>query len=156
MKKWLKKFDDVMTAATFAEAGEFDIARESLKEQRTILLAMTGEKSDANSFRYAVNVCKRIDAGIEILFSGQHSTELMKSLKSELKMKSIDYSFIKVDGCVKEAVLKYTTKRKEILFVVIESSDGLDLHCNKSKKAVSQSWKSLKCPLVIVSDLATA
>lgn len=156
MNKWLKKLDDTMAAAAFAEAGEFETAREIMHEQRTILLALTGDKSDENAFRYAMSTCQRLGAELEILYSATHKKDLIKRFKSELRLRGVNYEFIKAEGCVKEEVLNYTSKRTDILFVVVESSDGLDINCNKSKKIISRSWINLKCPLVVVSDLARA
>ena len=156
MKNWLEKIEDEMSAIAFAEAGEFETAREILKEQRRILLALTGEKSDSNAFRYALNMCKRIGADLEIICSRQHEKGSLDQFKGKLKKDGIQYKLIKVDSCVKEEILKYTSKATDILFVVVESSDGLNLNCKKSKKIISESWTNLKCPLVLVSDLATA
>ncbi len=156
MNKWLKKFDDVMSAAAFAEQGEFQTARQMLDERRTVMLALRGEKSDANAFRYAVSTCQRIGADIEIIHATRYTTSLLKQFKTELKSKRIDYLFIKTEGCVKENVLKYTDKRPDILFVVVESSEDLDMNCKKTDEIISKSWIDLKCPLVVVSNLAKA
>ena len=40
MKELMKKFEDAMTAATFAEAGETETAREILKEEKRVLLGL--------------------------------------------------------------------------------------------------------------------
>lgn len=154
MNKWLKMFEDAMAAAAYAEAGEFETARETLKERRTILLALTGENEDEKAFRFAVNACQRISADLEILYSGFKKAVVPEQIKSELTSEGISYSFIKVDGCVREAVQNHTRKRSDILFVVVESSDRLNMECKKSQKIVSKSWKDLKCPLVVVSELA--
>jgi hypothetical protein len=156
MKNWLKKIEDEMSAIAFAEAGEFETARAILKEQRKILLALTGEKSDSNAFKYALNMCNRIGADLKIICSRQHKKGLLNHYKGKLNKDGIQYKLIKVDSCVKEEILQYTSKETDILFVVVESSDGLNLNCKKSKKIVSESWTDLKCPLVVVSDLATA
>ncbi len=156
MNKWLKKLDDTMAAAAFAEEGEFETAREIMHERRTILLALTGDKSDENAFRYAMSTCQRLGAELELLYSKTHKKELINLFKSELRLRGVDYQFIKAEGCVKEEVLNYTSKRTDILFVVIESSDGLNINCKKSNKIISRSWINLKCPLVVVSDLVRA
>ncbi len=156
MKKWLKMFDDVMEAVAYAEAGEFETARETLKERRTILLAVTGTNKDEKAFRFAVNVCQRIRAELEILYSGPKNNVVPDRIKSQLHAGGISYSFSRVDGCVREAVQKHTHKRPDILFVVVESSDRLNMECKKSQGIISKSWDDLKCPLVVVSDLATA
>ena len=144
-----------MAAAAFAEAGEFETAREMLKEDRKILLALTGENSDLNAFKYAISMCKRISAKLEILCSEQYPEDALKQFTTELKKKAVDCSVTKVSECIKEEVLNFTSERRDILFVVVESSDGLNLNCNKTAKVIKDSWKNLKCPLVVVSDLAT-
>ena len=156
MKNWLKKFDDAMAAAAYAEAGEFETARETLKERRTILLALTGKNEDEKAFRFAMNACQRIRADLEILYSGPKKKVMPGRIRSQLHSEGIAYSFIKVDGCVREAVQKHTRRRSDIIFVVVESSDTLNMECKKSQKIISKSWKDLKCPLVVVSELATA
>lgn len=127
MKKWLKRVEDGMAAAAFAEAGEFETAKDILKEQRKILLALTGKNSDLNAFKYAQSVSKRLGAEIEILYSSEYEKKLLKQFRSELNKQGIDYKLIEVDECIKAEILRYTEKRKDILFVILESSDGLDL-----------------------------
>jgi hypothetical protein len=155
MKKWLKTFNDTMAAAAFAEMGEFETARETLRENRTILLALTGEQADVKAFRYAMNSCKRLGAGLEILCSPDYETRRIKQFRSELKKEKIDHRLLNGSGCLKNEVLHYSSRNKDILFVVIESSEGLNLNCKKAHAVLSKSWKNLKCPLVVVSDLAT-
>ncbi len=156
MKKWLNMFEDAMAAAAYAEAGAFEAARETLKERRTIILALTGDNEDEKAFRFAVNACQRIRTDLEILYSGPKKDAVPYRMKSELRTQGIAYRYIKVDGCVREAVQKHTSRRSDIIFVVVESSDTLHMECKKSQKIISKSWRDLKCPLVVVSELATA
>lgn len=156
MRKWIKQFEDDLSAAAFAEAGELDTARELMKEDRRILLAMTDEKKDINAFKYAVNMCKRIGAALEILFPFDSGKKAMEHLLDELKSRGIDHKITLVKKCLKEEILNYTNQRRNILFVVVESSDGINLHCRGDRKKISESWKHLKCPLVVVTDLASA
>ncbi len=156
MKKLRKKFEDAMAAVAFAEAGEFETARETLREQRKILLALAGERSDTNAFRYALNMCKRIGAELEILYVSEVREDLLNQFQAELKKEKIEYRLIQRNGCIKEEILTYTGKKREILFVVAESSDKLDIKCKKADKITAKSWDNLKCPLVVVSGLTTA
>jgi hypothetical protein len=156
LKKWLKQFEDDMASAVFAEAGEFETARQIMKKDRKILLAVTDEKRDVNAFKYALNMCKRIGAALEILFSFGPDREDFESFISELKNEGIEHTLVEVKRCLKEEILNYTEKRRDILFVVVESSDGLDINCEDDRKKISTLWQHLKCPLVVVSDLASA
>lgn len=156
MRKWIKKFNKAMAAAAFAEAGEFETARQTLKEQRKILLALTGEKSDRNAFRYAVNVCKRIDAELEILHVSKIEKGLLKQFTSELRKEGIEYSFIQKKGPLQEEIQNHTDMKRDILFVVVEVSEGLNINSGKSVRILSDAWHNLRCPLVVVSKEAMA
>lgn len=127
-----------------------------MREKRKILLAITGEGSDTNAFRYALNICNRISAELEILYPSEHAEDLLNQFQAELKKEGIDYRLIKGSGCIKEEILDYTSRESDILFVVAGSSDGLNINCQEADKIIAESWKDLKCPLVIVSDLAAA
>ncbi len=155
MKKLMKKIENIYAAVAFAEAGEFETARETLKEQRKILLALTGEKSDINAFTHALNICKRIGAKVEILYVSDYKEDLLIKFQSDLRKEEIEYKLIQKSGCIKEEILNYTNTNREILFVIVESSDELDISCKKAKNELKDSWENLKCPLVVVSDLVT-
>ncbi|MEW6408681.1 MAG: universal stress protein [Nitrospirota bacterium] len=151
MKKLMKNFEDIMSATAFAEAGEFETARDILKGRKKILLTLTGRGSDRKSFRYALNICKRIDAGLEILYvtKGSEILGLLEHFQDELKKEKIPYEIIQGSGCIKEAIINHTEKRRDVQFVVIESSDILNIDC-KEDRVLSRAWEGLKCPLVIV------
>jgi hypothetical protein len=151
MRRWMRKFNNVMAAAAFAEEGEFETARQTLKEQRKILLALTGEKSDKNAFRYAVNVCKRIGAELEIIYVSKIDNGLLKQFRSELRNEGIEYCFIQKNGSLQEVIKNHTDMKRDILFVVVEVSEELNIKSGESVKILSDAWKNLKCPLVVVS-----
>lgn len=152
MKKLMKKFEDIMSAATFAEAGEFETARELVKGRQKVLLTLTERETDTKSFRYALNICKRIGAGLEILYVTRNSKmiDLLDQFRSELKEEEIPFEIIQGSGCIKEAIVNYAEKKKDIQFVVIESSGTLELDCKKEDRVLSKAWARLKCPLVVV------
>lgn len=154
MKKWIKKFEDAMSAITFAEAGEFETAKAILKGRQKVLLTLIGRESDKKSFRYALNICKRIGAGLEILYVSKKDkvVEMLRQFQDELDREKIDYAVVQGGGCIKEAIISQTEKNKDIQFVVIESSDTLDIDCKKEDRVLSKTWEGLKCPLVLVSE----
>jgi sugar-specific transcriptional regulator TrmB len=156
MKKWLKNFNDAMAAAAFAEAGEFETAKETLREKRKILLALTGKKADIKAFQYALNMCIRIGAELVVLYPSEYRKDLLIQFKSALKKEEIFFSFTQKSGCIKEEILTVTKKEKDILFVVVDSTDIIDINCRKYPKAIKKSWQELRCPLVVVSDMVTA
>jgi predicted transcriptional regulator len=141
-----------MTASAYAEAGEFGAAREILNAGDKILLALTGDTSDSSSFKYALNMSKRIHASLEILYISEYKKDVLNHFRSELKKEGIDYSIIKGKKCIKEEILHLTDRKREILFVVVESSERLNINCKKGEKNIAGSWKELKCPIVVVSE----
>lgn len=154
MKKWLKQFEDEMSATAFAEAGDFESARKLLKGRQKVLLTLTGKETDRKSFKYALNICKRIGAGLEVLYTSKREEilQMLREFQDELNKEGITHEFIQGCGCIKEAIIHHTEKRNDIQFVVIESSDALDIECKKNDRDISKAWEGLKCPLVLVSE----
>jgi len=151
-----KKLEDIMSAIAFAEAGEAGTARQMLRKEK-VLLVLRGVPSDEKSFKYAINISKRIGTGIEILYVPAHGNgTLDRRFEEDLRREAINYLVVKRSGCVKEALVDYMKKRRDIQFVVVESTNALDMDCAQDDRKLSGMWKNLKCPLVLVSELEGA
>ena len=147
------RFDDLMSAISFAESGEHEKAREFLRGRNTILLAVSDHFLDDNVLKYALNMCRRIGACIHILYltkSGSRDAAL-KDFMSAAGRDGISCRLITTEGCMKKAILGYTSKRREISFVVVGSTPELDIECTSGEKTLTDAWKKLKCPLVVVT-----
>jgi hypothetical protein len=162
LKKMMKSVESAMSAASFAEEGEAEAARSILKEDRRVLLALKRGQIDARTLKYALNTAKRIGAHLDILTvsaTGRGVSKLdslLEQFVAELRAEQIQYRLITRTGCLKQQIIDYTNSEKEILFAVIESPHSLDADCNKTDKALSELWRNLKCPLVVVMDGARA
>jgi len=162
LKKMMKKIEDAMAATSFAEEGERETAQSLLSEGRRVLLALKEGKIDVKTLKYAVNTSKRIGAQLDILYvaatghTDSADDPLIKNLQSELSAEGIPYRVIRRSGCLKQAVIDHTNKDKEILFAVVESPNSLDLDCDNKDTRLSELWRQLKCPLVVVMDGARA
>jgi len=144
-----------MSAAAFAEAGEFETAKRMLHERKKVLLVLTGRETDMKAARYAVNTGKRIGAGIEILYLARDSQEksFLEEYLKELKMKGIEYQVTRCEKSLKEEVKRFIEKEKDIEFVVIDS-DEVEVCSGRDRKLALQEWERLMCPVVLVSELA--
>lgn len=159
LKKMMKQVENTLTAASFAEEGESEAARSLLKEGRRVLLALKEGRIDAKTLKYAVNTSKRIGADLDILYVSPlegHADAGMRGLESELSAEGVRYRLIRKSGCLKQAVIDYTSREKEILFAVVESHNSLNEDCDRKDTMLSELWQKLKCPLVVVMDGARA
>ncbi len=159
--KMIKMMEHAFTAASFAEEGDSETAHAMMKESRRVLLALKAGQIDPKTLRYAVNTAKRVDAHLDILYvapSRQRKAgdPLVDSLIAELAEAGISYRIIHRQGCLKQQIIDYTNSEREILFAVIESPASLDEDCAKREKELSELWRQLKCPLVVVMDGAGA
>jgi hypothetical protein len=155
IKKLVKQFEEIMSATAFAEAGEYDTAIKILNERRKVLLVLTGKETDMNAARYALNICKRIGIGLEILYITRNNDEVssLEEYLKELKIKGIEYEVIQSRESMKEDIIRFIEKEKGIQFVVIDSQD-LGFDSKRDEKKTLEKWEKLNCPLVLVSGLA--
>jgi len=162
LKKIMKKMEDVLAATSFAEEGESEAARSILAEGRRVLLALKEGRIDVKTVKYAVNTAKRISANLDVLYvvpvGKQDGADdpLLGVLQSELSAEGVPYRLVRKTGCLKQAVIDYTNREKDILFAVVESPNSLDADCNNKDTRLSELWQKLKCPLVVVMDGAGA
>jgi len=161
LKKIMKHVEDAMAAVTFAEEGQADAAVALFKRERRVLLALKAGRTDARTFRYAMNASLRIQAGLDILYvaspgNEQQGEPLLDGFTAELKTAGIPYQVIERSGCMKQEIIDYTKVKHDVLFVVVESPGSLDADCKKKDGVLTELWKNLKCPLVVVSDAAGA
>ncbi len=152
-----------LEAASFAEEGDRTGARNLLREHRRVLLALRGLEGDARTMTYALNTCKRIGAGLDVLFVADRALsdeDLRRTLApflADLAEAGIPCRPTAAAGCIKEQIIHYTRAHPEVSFVVVESAGVLDRGCGADdERRLSHLWKRLTCPLVVVSDPARA
>lgn len=161
LKKIMKHVEDAMAAVTFAEEGQADTASALFKRERRVLLALKAGRTDAKTLRYAMNASLRIQADLDILYVASPGTErqaepLLESFTAQLKTAGVSYHVIERSGCMKQEIIDYTNGKHDVLFVVVESPNSLDADCRKKDGVLTELWKNLRCPLVVVSDAAGA
>jgi hypothetical protein len=158
IKKLLQQFDDVMSAS-FTEEGKFETLKRMLYERHKVLLVLTGMEADMKAATYALNISKRIGAGVKILYIAKDYSEtpFLEGYLKELKAKGIGYQITTCEGSIKDEIIRFIDSEKEadIRFVVIDSRD-LGIRSVKDQKTDFQDWDRLQCPLVLVSETTSA
>jgi nucleotide-binding universal stress UspA family protein len=169
MRDFFKKFEDAMASAAFAEAGEFDSARQMISSNKKVLLGTESTNEDHKAFRYAFNLCRRVDAKLEILhilrpsdeYRSRGLEELLSEVKDGLKpvfdrlvAEGVDFRLNFGEGKLEEEVVKYADGRNDILLVVIEPPSGASRKKSSFEKRMQVAIDRLKCPLVVVSESA--
>jgi len=151
--KMRDRFEDIMSAITFSEAGEHETARTFLKQKKTVLFAVSDKMFDQDALRYALGTSERIDADLEILYvsAAPEDPARIREHISALEGSGFQYGLAMKTGCLKQAILDHTDKKREIQFVVIGSEPDLDNECKATGRSVTDVMKRLKCPLVVVS-----
>ncbi len=149
--------EDLLSAVTFAEEGEFRTAGDLLKERRGVLIAVRGDEADAQALRYALNTCKRIGAELHILSpSPLAGDDLLGRFRTEIEREGIAHRIVTREGCRRREIIDYTNSEKEVIFVVIGSEDNLDRECRGRERRLNEAWQRLRCPLVVVTGAAQA
>ncbi len=153
-KRLGRRFDDLMSAAAFAEAGEFETARELLAGRKKVLLVVTGNETDSKSLKYALNTAQRTDAALEVLATSNSggAKRMVGECIEGARKASVGLKVARRSGCIKEAIISHTKRRRDILCVVVESTSVLNMECSQEERRLEGVWKKLGCPLVLVSE----
>lgn len=149
-----KRFDDLMSAVSFAEAGEFETACEMLAGRKQVLVVLTGGASDTKVLKYALHTAQRTGAALEVLVTskGQGSERLVEKWAEEADKAAVELKVARRIGCMKKAIFSHTRRRRDILCVVAESTSSLVRDCSHGDRRLEGIWKNLGCPLVLVSE----
>ena len=170
MKKVKEKLTAALNAMTFAEAGEFDTARAMLQVQRrpqAVLLVAEGDAAQTDSFAYAVNLCKRIKADMEIFAVPQHAErdaleqgaletrsrpERIEALVQLAEAQGIPCSVYRPTGNVNDHLYEHIKQHKEIAAVVYDPHSTRNAAGDQSRvqQAVESVVHRLSIPLVKV------
>ncbi|MBI5739577.1 MAG: universal stress protein [Nitrospirae bacterium] len=123
------------------------------KNHKTVLLAVSDGAFDRSALRYALSISERMRASLEILYvsASEKDRKGLKVFLSEVERVGFRFSLVMKHGCVKKAILDYTDKRSEILFVIVGAERELNIGCDARENSFENAWKNMKCPLVVVS-----
>lgn len=159
-----KKLEEAMTAATFAEAGEFETARQFLTTSKNVrkrvLLGTDKPEIATRTISYALHLCQRLGGGLEIfhmLHLPENETafglglekEPLAALNNALQEKGVVYQPFNGLGCLADEVLRHAGTRRDILCVVFDVLEPDGTGCRKAKENMIAKFQALHCPVVM-------
>jgi len=168
----LGAFEKSMSAAAFAEAGEFTAANEILKlsfKPHTVALLIDNSHPNLHAIDYTAHFCKRIGAIMDVLItesddinlidqdSGQRSlpgTVNITELTQFLAEKDVPYHMYILRGDIVEELGDYVRRHKEVTTVVYDSPISQNKHQSGSKweRVLDTVCNRLSIPLITVFD----
>lgn len=135
-----QKLQRHMAAVAYAEAGEFQSARELLEpagKPPAVLLVVEGAMADPGAFSYALNLCKRTGADLDILHVMDKSsadsevetagsimagaTGIPVTLERMVEETGVTFKVTARRGAVDKRVLDYAKRHKNVSMVVLDS-----------------------------------
>ena len=154
MRGIMKQLENMLSASAFAEAGEYETARQLIKTDQRVLLVLTGVAGDAKSLKYAENFCERMKSKLEVVCSIGMTESVEVSLMS-IRERGIEYTVTETDGCLKQAIVDITTANQDIRYVVVNSFSDLSVGCGGVRNAEADLMDKdfsdiVRCSLVVV------
>jgi hypothetical protein len=161
-KKGKEKFEKAMSAAAYAEVGEFETARQIAGKNKNfhkkVLIVLEDEDLSRRILNYALGLCERLGGQLEILH--KQGPDRLAICQSEIwqeyteKMDSVVCTSLAPDESLEETLIEYGKSRRDILCVVLRN-DLMDKKPVKKKveKAWSPDWimQKLNCPVMVYS-----
>ena len=77
-----------------------------------------------------------------------------RSARRKRAQQGVSLKVTRRGGCIKEAVIRYARDRRDLVCVVIESTEALNTDCSNEQKKLTGVWDKLGCPLALVSEKA--
>ncbi|MEW6221559.1 MAG: hypothetical protein AB1634_18785 [Thermodesulfobacteriota bacterium] len=143
-----------MTAATFAEAGEPELARELLGKdscQGSVLYVLQDEEPPSAAARYAASLSSRLGCGLAVLQvrSGQDSQPPATAPAAAPENGCRPAAVYQASGELKAAVRRFLAEHRRIVSVVLTARAAGEAAAGRESKR-RPWWQDLGCPVVIV------
>jgi hypothetical protein len=170
LEKMIKNFEDSMAAVSFAEVGEFEMARQFFKPQKNahkrVLLGTDRMEVNPKTLHYAMRLCKHIGGTLEIFHllrlseegrEVEHDQEgkVVEIAQDSFGGNSIVYQLVTGEECLATEVLKYTNNRRDLLCVVFDAMETGNVRCRTAWETMLAKFQALHCPVVVYAEQHT-
>jgi nucleotide-binding universal stress UspA family protein len=171
IQDFLRKLEKTMAAAAFAEAGEPDSARDLLHDlknaHKKVLLGTDHMEPDLKIVNYALSLCRRMGAGLEIfhvLPASVCGRQMAKAapvsvdpvlLEFNRKMESLGvvYQPVCSDRGLAREIVDYVAERRHVLCVVVSPSHAGETSGNRRRGRTLTEWfQGLGCPVLFYGN----
>ncbi len=115
--------------------------------EKKVLLAVRENCIDQRLLTSALNLCKRMDAGLEILaiVKGETLPQPLQALLEALREEGLYFNLTRKPDLRRRDIVDYANTHECISAVVIDSLEGWE---TLAQDRSSDPWKKLECPLV--------
>ncbi|MBT9612268.1 MAG: hypothetical protein IV108_03270 [Burkholderiales bacterium] len=118
-----------------------------MEPEKKVLLAVRENCIDQRLLTAALNLCKRMDAGLEILaiVNGELLPKPLQALLESLRAEGLYFNLTRKPSLRRRDIVDYANTHECVSAVVIDSLEGWETLAQDSS---SDPWKKLECPLV--------
>ena len=118
-----------------------------LESEKKVLLAVRENGIDQRLLTAAFNLCKRMDAGLEILaiVTGEALPQQLEDLSATLREEGLHFNLTRKPALRRRDIVDYANTHECVSAVVIDSLDGWE---TLAQDRSSDPWKKLECPLI--------
>ena len=160
-KSGKEKFQNAMSAAAFAEAGEFDTARQlagrNKNAHKKVLVVLEGDDLNMRILNYASDLCTRLGGQLEILH--KQGIDQVVITETEVwqqfikKGNKVVCATLHPNESLDEKLAEYGKKRRDILCVVLRIHLMEKPIKKREGKAWSPDWimQKFNCPVMVYS-----
>jgi hypothetical protein len=170
----IKSFEDTMASTAFAEAGEqaaaYRMYHQGRNARKKVLLGTDTQELDLHTIGYALKLCQRVEAGLEIFHvvtnektdqsvsKGTDAFASPRQLQTLLGELGIEYNPVESKASFQKELVDHVSTRKNIMCVVVGSPKQHQEKTDHKKRLASmaKAFSKLNCPLVVYEQPAHA
>jgi hypothetical protein len=175
IQDYLNKLELTMAAAAFAEAGEHESARQFLDDlknsRKKVLLGTDHREPDLKIVNYALSLCQRMGAGLEIFhvlpsvlcgkragadgsLSGDPAFAAFNQKMADL---GVVYQPVCSDRGLVRGILDHVATHRQVMCVVVSPAHAAETSQSKRDgRTIGEWFQELSCPVLFYSNLHKA